>query len=108
MGRVTLKAQQATSGSNRSDVVAWSSTAWSWECSSDILQRAATVRLREPSLFFRLGIAHATIGAVFSARVHRIPGVFDMTGADIDFQTISPTALCLLNSASSAFNVESP
>lgn len=58
----------------------------------------ATVRLREPSLFFRLGIAHATIGATFSVRAHRLPGVFDTKGPTSFPENIAG-ALCLMNSA---------
>jgi len=58
----------------------------------------ATVRLREPSLFFRLGIAYATIGATFSARAHRVPGVFDTKGPS-SFPENVARALCLMNSA---------
>jgi hypothetical protein len=58
----------------------------------------ATVRLRESSLFFRPGIAYATIGATFSARAHRLPGVFDTKGPTSFPQNTADT-LCLMNSA---------
>jgi hypothetical protein len=57
-----------------------------------------TVRLREPSLFFRLGIAYAAIGATFSARAHRLPGVFDNMGPT-SFPDSIAAAICLMNSA---------
>jgi hypothetical protein len=58
----------------------------------------ATVRLRDPSLFFRRGIAHATIGATFSVRAHRLPGVFDTKGPS-SFPEDIAGAVCLMNSA---------
>jgi hypothetical protein len=79
-------------------VVAWSSMALELGVFGTYCN-PATVRLREPSLFFRRGIAHATIGAVFSARAHRIPGVFDMKGPTSFPENIAEV-LCLLNSAS--------
>jgi hypothetical protein len=57
-----------------------------------------TVRPRDPSLFFRPGIAHTTIGSTFSARAHRIPGVFDNKGPT-SFPENIPGTLCLMNSA---------
>ena len=57
-----------------------------------------TVRLREPSLFFRLGIAYAAIGATFSARAHRLPGVFDNMGPT-SFPDSIAAVICLMNSA---------
>lgn len=57
-----------------------------------------TARLREPSLFFRPGIAYATIGSTFSARAHRLPGVFDNMGPS-SFPDNIPAAICLMNSA---------
>ena len=57
-----------------------------------------TVRLREPSLFFRPGIAYAVIGNTFSARAHRLPGVFDNMGPT-SFPDNIAAAICLMNSA---------
>jgi len=78
-------------------VVAWSCTALELRVFGTYCN-PATVRLREPSLFFRVGIAHATIGATFSARAHRIPGVFDTKGPTSFPENIAGV-LCLMNSA---------
>jgi hypothetical protein len=60
--------------------------------------KPGTVRPREPSLFFRLGIAYAVIGATFSARAHRLPGVFDNMGPT-SFPDNMAATICLMNSA---------
>ena len=60
--------------------------------------KPGTVRLRDPSLFFRLGISYAVIGATFSARAHRLPGVFDNMGPT-SFPDSIANAICLMNSA---------
>ena len=60
--------------------------------------KPGTVRLREPSRFFRLGIAYAAVGATFSARAHRLPGVFDNMGPT-SFPDSIAAAICLMNSA---------
>jgi Eco57I restriction-modification methylase len=60
--------------------------------------KPGTVRPRDPSLFFRLGIAYSVIGATFSARAHRLPGVFDNMGPTSFPENIA-AAVCLMNSA---------
>jgi hypothetical protein len=78
-------------------VVAWSRTALELGVFGTYCN-PTTVRLRDPSLFFRPGIAHATIGATFSARAHRLPGVFDKKGPT-SFPENTAGMLCLMNSA---------
>ena len=56
------------------------------------------VRPRDPLLFFRRGIAYATIGSTFSVRAHRFPGVFDNKGPT-SFPEDVAGAVCLMNSA---------
>jgi hypothetical protein len=60
--------------------------------------KPAIVRLRDPSLFFRQGIAYAPVGGTFSARAHRIPGIFDNMGPTSFPHDIAET-VCLMNSA---------
>ena len=60
-------------------------------------QAPSTVRLRDPSLYFRIGVAFSPIGASFSARAHRTPSIFGNMGSSV-FTTNVPGALCLLNS----------
>lgn len=56
-----------------------------------------TVRLRDPSLYFRLGIAFSPIGASFSARAHRLPSIFGNMGSSV-FASDIPNTLCTMNS----------
>ena len=78
-------------------VVTWANTALQLRVFGAYC-RPGTVRPRNPSLFFRLGISNATIGATFSARAHRLPGVFDNMGPT-SFPNNIADALCLMNSA---------
>ncbi len=50
-------------------------------------------------LYFRLGIAYATLGNSFSARAHRYPSIIECMGASIyPTEEDIPNLLCLLNS----------
>jgi len=48
-------------------------------------------------LYFQIGVAYSTIGANFSARLHRFRSVFDISGASV-FPINTLNALCLMNS----------
>jgi hypothetical protein len=58
---------------------------------------SGTVRLRDPALYFRIGIAFSPIGASFSARVHRKPSIFGNMGSSV-FTSDLADAVCLMNS----------
>jgi hypothetical protein len=57
-----------------------------------------TVRLRDSSLYFRLGIAFSPIGTSFSARAHRRPSIFGNMGSSVFTEDIA-TTLCTMNSS---------
>lgn len=57
-----------------------------------------TARMRDPDLYFRLGVAFSAIGASFSARAHRWPSIFGNMGASV-FSTDIAATVCALNSA---------
>ncbi len=58
-----------------------------------------TVRMRDPDLYFRLGISFSPIGATFSARAHRYPSLIGDTGPSVLTPDVSGV-LCLLNNSS--------
>ncbi|GAA1842986.1 hypothetical protein GCM10009736_06040 [Actinomadura bangladeshensis] len=64
------------------------------------------VRLRDSALFFRRGVAYAAIGATFSARAHRLPGIFDKTGQS-SFPDSVAAMICMMNSATARSTLSS-
>ncbi len=57
-----------------------------------------TVRLRDPSLYFRKGIAFSPIGATFSARAHRLQSIFGNMGSSVFPEQGLASTLCTMNS----------
>jgi hypothetical protein len=56
-------------------------------------------RPQNMEFYFKKGISYSTIGAAFTARVHRWPGVFDVSGASVFPENI-PDVVCCMNSSS--------
>ena len=54
--------------------------------------------LRNPKYNFRLGIAFSMIGASFSARIHRLPSIFEGKGSSVFPNDLAGT-VCLMNSS---------
>lgn len=59
-----------------------------------------TVRMRDPEIYFRRGIAFSPIGSSFSARAHRLPSIIGNMGASV-FSSDLPATLCAMNSSRS-------
>ena len=66
------------------------------------LEKAYGAYPQSSEFYFRRGIAYTTIGATFRTRVHRIPGIFDVSGASV-FPDQFAHILCYMNSSNASF-----
>lgn len=81
-----------------------------WKYSSLELQlfgeQSAGLALRNPTYYFRPGIAFSMIGSSFTARAHRYRSVFGNKGSSVFPEDIAGT-LCLMNSSVARYVLES-
>jgi hypothetical protein len=80
-----------------SQVVRWASSAIELKVFGTYTA-PGTVRMRDPSLYFRKGIAFSPIGASFSARAHRVASIFGNMGSSV-FDCDVAATLCTMNSS---------
>lgn len=62
--------------------------------------------IKNQHLYFRKGVAFTTIGASFTARVHRFPSIFGEAGSSVFPDDVAPV-VCMMNSAKGRFVLES-
>jgi hypothetical protein len=65
--------------------------------------------IRNPSYYFKLGIAFAKIGSMFTSRAHRYPSVIDVAGSSVYPSSADdvPHLLCAMSSKRARFTLES-
>ena len=85
------------------EAISWRTHGLAYRVFCDISTGA---NFRNTALQFRRGIAFSMIGAGFSARVHRHPGIFGDMGSSI-FPTNLAKAVCALNAKRSRYLLES-
>jgi len=78
-------------------LVEWSRNGLGLKIFHEIKYSSYTKRIPSEKFYFKRGIAFATIGDNFSARIHRHPGTIDTTGCSIYPEELDST-LCLFNS----------
>lgn len=69
-------------------------------------QAPGTVRLRDPRLYFRRGVAFSPIGSVFTARAYRWPSIFGNMGSTVFSDNVA-RMLCTMNCSASRETLES-
>ena len=67
---------------------------------------SVSVRTREPSIHFKIGVAFSQIGNNFAARAHRFPSVVGNKGSSV-FPANVGSALCTMNMSHSRFVLQS-
>jgi very-short-patch-repair endonuclease len=82
-----------------SEVMNW------WRAGLEVLASPGSV-LRNPQYNFRRGVAFSMIGATFSARVHRLPSLFEGKGSSVFPINVGET-VCSMNSRRSRTILES-
>lgn len=89
-----------------SKIIAWESNGLALKSFNQHLYKSYTRTVKNEELYFVPGVAFVTLGASFSARVHRNRSVFGVKGASVFAADLS-VALCTLNARYSVDTVKS-
>lgn len=84
-------------------VVRWNLDALELQAFGEV---SAGLAIRNPSYYFRPGVAFSMIGASFTARLHRFRSVFGNKGSSV-FPEDPAQAVCLMNSSLARYVLES-
>ncbi len=84
-------------------VVRWRHNALELQAFGEV---SAGLAIRNPSYYFRPGVAFSMIGASFTARLHRYRSVFGNKGSSV-FPEDPAQAVCLMNSSQARYVLES-
>jgi hypothetical protein len=86
--------------------IRWKSYGLEVKLFNESLYRSYTRSIQNETFYFKLGVAYSTIGANFSARIHRKPSVID-TGGSSMYPISLGELTCLLNSKATKYVLSS-